>query len=80
MFVSLGIPFPGLTVILLGDLYKLPPFHGRKAFAPFHSDILNLRHPWKHFMFFELTEKMRQQGDTVFIDLLNNIRVGDIRN
>ena len=76
--VSLDILFVGLTVILLGDLYQLLPVQGKKVFAPFHNDLLNLCHPWKHFSYFELTEVMRQQGDLVFIDLLNNVRVGAI--
>ena len=30
--VSLGIPFAGLTVILLGDMYQLSPVQGKKSF------------------------------------------------
>ena len=76
--VSLDIPFPGLTVILLGDLYQLPSVQRKKAFAPFHNDLMKLFHPWEHFSYFELTEVMRQQGDSIFIDLLNNVRVGAV--
>ena len=32
----------------------------------------------KEFTCFELTETMRQQGDSVFISLLNNIRIGKV--
>ena len=39
---------------------------------------MNLFHPWEHFSYFQLTEVMRQQGDSIFIDLLNNIRVGAV--
>ena len=48
----------------------------KKVFAPFYNDLLNLCHPWEQFSYFELTEVMSQQGDLIFIDLLNNVRVG----
>ena len=31
--VSLDIPFAGLTVILLGDFYQVPPVQGKKGFC-----------------------------------------------
>ena len=43
--VSLDIPFAGMTVILLKDLYHLPPFQGKIVLAPFHNDLMNLFHP-----------------------------------
>ena len=36
---------------------------------------MNLFHPWEHFNYFKLTEKIRQHGDSIFIDLLNSDRV-----
>ena len=36
---------------------------------------MNLFHPWEHFNYFKLTEKIRQHGDSIFIDLLNSVRV-----
>ena len=33
---------------------------------------------WQSFKLAELTEVMRQRGDTVFIDLLNNVRIGKL--
>ena len=35
-------------------------------------------HPLEYFSYFELTEVMRQQGDSIYTDLLNNVRVGAI--
>ena len=75
--VSLDIPLAGLTVILLGDLNQLSHVQG-KVFAPFHNDLINLFHRWEHFSYFKLTEVMRQQGDSIVVDLLNNVRVGAV--
>ena len=36
---------------------------------------MNLFHPWEHFSYFELTEVMRQHGDSIFMDHLNSVRV-----
>ena len=41
-------------------------------------DLINLFHRWEHFSYFKLTEVMRQQGDSIVIDLLNNVRVGAV--
>lgn len=76
--VPLDIPFAGLAVLIVGDFYQLPPVRGNKVFKLFKNEFLNICHPWDHFIFFELTEVMRQQGDNVFIELLNNVRVGNI--
>lgn len=38
--------------------------------------MLNILHCWRYFKIAELTEVMRQRGDQIFIDLLNNIRIG----
>ncbi|XP_057304469.1 ATP-dependent DNA helicase PIF5-like [Hydractinia symbiolongicarpus] len=72
------IPFAGITVIACGDLYQLPPVQQRPVYADYKSDWLNLVHLWKLFEFAELTEVMRQKGDNVLIDLLNNVRIGKL--
>ncbi|XP_057316777.1 uncharacterized protein LOC130657796 [Hydractinia symbiolongicarpus] len=72
------IPFAGITVIECGDLYQLPPVQQRPVYADYKSDWLNLVHLWKLFEFAELTEVMRQKGDNVLIDLLNNVRIGKL--
>lgn len=35
---------------------------------------------WRKFQFVELTEVIRQRGDSPFIDLLNRVRIGEITN
>ena len=42
--VSFDIPFAGMAVILVRDLYQLPPVKGKKVFATFHNDLLILCH------------------------------------
>ena len=76
--VSLDVPFGGLAVLTVGDLYQLPPVRERKVFSLFKDEMLNFSHPWHHFDFFELTEVMRQQGDNTFINILNNVRSGNV--
>ena len=49
---------------------------GKKVFAPFHNNLMNLFHPSEDY--FELTEVIRQKGDSIFIDLLSNVRVGAV--
>ena len=39
---------------------------------------MNLVHPWEHFRYFEIKEVMQQQDDLIFIDLLNNFKVGAV--
>ena len=39
---------------------------------------MNLFHTWEYFSYFELTELMQHQVGSVFVDLLNNVRVGAV--
>jgi len=71
-------PFEGITVIVVGDLYQLPPVLQRPVYADYYDELYNLHHLWKVFKMCELTEIMRQRGDSIFSDLLNNIRVGRV--
>ena len=73
-----GNPFADVSIITCGDFYQLPPIRALPVYAKFTGDqaILNMDHIWRTFKIGELTEVMRQRGDKVFIDLLNNVRVG----
>ncbi|XP_066935952.1 uncharacterized protein [Clytia hemisphaerica] len=73
---SENIPFAGISIIACGDFYQLPPIKGGTIFSPFPEALLNIDHIWRNFKLVELTEVMRQRGDQVFIDILNNIRLG----
>lgn len=72
-------PFGGINVILFGDLMQLPPVRGKQVFQqPEH--MRPATHLWRLFTLVELTEYMRQQGDTTFADILNALRVGNIKS
>ncbi|GFU61522.1 ATP-dependent DNA helicase PIF1 [Nephila pilipes] len=72
---NLDEPFGGINVIVFGDLMQLPPVRGLQVFQKPNSQLLSL-HLWRLFGLNELTQNMRQQGDTSFVDLLNALRVG----
>ncbi|XP_057292445.1 uncharacterized protein LOC130621150 [Hydractinia symbiolongicarpus] len=71
-------PFAGLTIILVGDLHQLPPVMQKPIYAEFSDELYNIYPLWRNFQMCELTEVMRQRGDTVLIDLLNNVRLGTL--
>ena len=76
---SQEIPFAGISILAFGDFYQLPPINARPIFAEYRDPMLNIAPLWRLFRMGELTEVMRQKGDSVFIDLLNNIRVANIK-
>ena len=72
------LPFGGLNIICVGDLYQLQPVMQRYIFESNTTDYGALAtNLWtEHFSLFELDEIMRQQGDQIFAELLNRLRVG----
>ena len=73
------LPFAGLSVIVCGDLYQLPPVTPPSIFAGKNSiKGLLTQDLWHKFCIAELNEVMRQKGDMEFINLLNKVRVGNI--
>ena len=75
---SEDIPFSGISILAFGDFYQLPPINARPVYGEYKDPLLNIAPLWRLFKMGELTEVMRQKGDTVFIDLLNAVRVGKI--
>ena len=66
-------PFGNLS---MGDLLQVPPIRSTQIFEACNNvfgDFINL---WSLFLMTEMTKVMRQRGYQTFIDLLNNIRVG----
>ena len=70
--------FAGVSVIVVGDFYQLALIKARHIFSPYRNELYNLCHPWDQFKMIELTEIMRQIGDTCFVQILSRIRVGNI--
>ena len=73
-----SLVFAGLSVVVVGDFYQLPPVRERMIFAPYKKDIYNLCHPWDQFKMIELNQTMRQCGDQLFREILNRVRTADI--
>ena len=69
------LPFGGLNVIVFGDLMQLKPVQGHWVFENVEEKNKN-NYLWSLFEFCELSENMRQSGDTRLRDLLNNLRFG----
>lgn len=74
-------PFGGKTVVIVGDLFQLPPVVSG-AMAEFYYQMYTTSYFFgsrvmKHinFEFVEL-QKVRRQNDQVFIDILSDIRLG----
>ena len=66
--------FAGISFIVVGDFYQLPPIRSRSVFENYKNDVCNLYHPWAVFKMIELTEIMRQKDDQPFTQLLNRFR------
>lgn len=66
-------PFAGKSIILVMDLYQLPPVDNRNRVpdAIFHSYM------WEEFWLAELTELVRQSGDIRYAQLLRRLRKGE---
>ena len=79
-------PFGGIHILLVGDLFQLPPIVGNdieKIYYEFYdspmfydSSIIKSLIESKQFEFIRLNNVLRQK-DNHFIDILNNIRIGN---
>ena len=72
------LPFGGVNIICVGDLYQLAPVMQQYIFMDMTIDYGPLAtNLWKtYFTMFELTEVMRQKDDQPYAELLNRVRVG----
>lgn len=69
-------PFGGLQIILVGDLFQLPPIsRGREA-----ADFIHLSHAWQELKptICYLSEQHRVQTGDTLLDLLSAMRRGDV--
>ena len=70
-------PFAEKSILVCGDLYQLPPVLARRVFST-EGMFISAFNLWHLFKLVELDETMRQKGNNSFIDMLNNVRVGEI--
>uniref|UniRef100_A0A6P7G6S3 ATP-dependent DNA helicase n=1 Tax=Diabrotica virgifera virgifera TaxID=50390 RepID=A0A6P7G6S3_DIAVI len=71
--------FGNLNVIVCGDLLQLPSVATRTPIYKQPARYFPAVHLWRTFNLAELTENIRQQRDTTFADLLNALRVAELR-
>ncbi len=65
--------FGGVSCLVVGDYYQLPPLGKAKPLCVYEEDVLDF---WKdNFQIITLTEIMRQKEDLAFAELLNRLRV-----
>lgn len=78
------LPFGGVQLVLVGDLFQLPPVvseHERAAFST-HYDTPYFfsaeRYSREHFPTVDLTHVFRQSGDPALTRILNSLREGTL--
>ena len=76
-------PFGGIAVFFFGDIMQLRPVQSRYIFEEPLSEAFQLSYNldplWRKFTFVTLLKNHRQGEDGDYADILNRIRVGDIR-
>ena len=73
-------PFPGLTILAVGDFFQLSAVGGLPGYSDYKSTWKNLNSFWKLFKMIQLTEVMCQHGDPQLIHLLNNVRTANLNS
>ena len=70
--------FGGVSILAVGDLYQLPPVSQAPLFSTVsdcYAQFYGSGSLWvDHFLMLELTEVMRQKGDSAFSELLCRVR------
>ncbi|XP_034944338.1 ATP-dependent DNA helicase PIF1-like [Chelonus insularis] len=76
-------PFGGLSVLAVGDLNQLPPVKDKPVYQVSNQNqmapLIDINPLWDQFVFYELTEIMRQKNDRAFINALNNLALGTMK-
>ena len=75
-----NILFGGISLFFFGDVLQLKPVMGRYIWSqPMNLEYLQaylVQPHWDRFSIISLEENHRQQGDLLYADILNRIRVG----
>ena len=66
--------FAGISVLVVGVFFQLPPIRNSTAFTDYKNGVFNLYHSWHTFKMAKLTQIMRQKDDLAFTQLLNIVR------
>ena len=73
------VTFGGVSILAVGDLYQLPPVGQALLFHPVsdcYAQLYGSGSLWvNEFQMIELTEAMRQRGDSAFSELLCRVRL-----
>ena len=69
--------FAGLSVLLMGDLFQLPPVKARAIFELPNNPYMAIQDIWKQFKYTELIISERQKKDKTFADMLMRVRTGE---
>ena len=70
-------PFGGLQIILVGDLYQLPPIYKEGELATATAQFVFESDTWKKYLQnVVVLEKVHRQSDPVFLQILNEARAG----
>lgn len=78
------LPFGGVQLVLVGDLFQLPPVvpeHERTTFSTVYETpyFFSAEHySRKHFPTVDLTHVFRQSGDPALTSILNSLREGSL--
>lgn len=79
-----GAPFGGVQLVLVGDLFQLPPVV-TEAERTYFTDVFDTpyffsatRFSREEFPMVHLTRVFRQQGDSRLVDILNAVRDGSL--
>ena len=74
------VPFGGVSIIAVGDLYQLKPVSGDWIFNDMKHGASSLsRNLWKDlFTMFEYTKIIRKKGDREFSELTNRLRLNTV--
>ena len=74
-----ALPFGGVSIIAIGDLFQLQPVMDSYIFKDMDNSEYSIltQNLWQeHFQMFELQEIMRQRESKEFADMLNRLREG----
>ena len=73
-----SLPFGGMQIIFTGDMFQLPPVGDESCKFCFESPVWANLFQGDYGQSVELTRVFRQENDDAFIQILNEVRMGQI--